>query len=188
MNEQGAIGPELLVELRRDDGAPLRAQLEAGLRAAIRAGRMTPGARLPASRVLARDLGVSRRLVVEAYEQLRAEGYLEARTGAGTFVRTDGTAAPTPPRRRPAGRSTRPRCATTSSRAPPTSRPSRAPTGCAPRARHCAACPTGLSDIPMRAVCLNCAPSSPATCAGCAAWSPNRTASSSSPARSRRWP
>ena len=34
MNEQGTIGPELLVELRGDDGAPLRAQLEAGLRGA----------------------------------------------------------------------------------------------------------------------------------------------------------
>src|SRR3954452_21148565 len=94
MREQGTIGPELLVELRRDDGAPLRGQLEAGLRAAIRAGRLTSGARLPASRVLARDLGISRRLVVEAYEQLRAEGYLEGRTGAGTFVRAYSTAAP----------------------------------------------------------------------------------------------
>src|SRR3954466_4384111 len=94
MNEQGTIGPELLIELRRDDGAPLRGQLEAGLRAAIRSGRLKPGARVPASRVLARDLGVSRRLVVEAYEQLRAEGYLEGRTGAGTFVRADGAAAP----------------------------------------------------------------------------------------------
>jgi GntR family transcriptional regulator/MocR family aminotransferase len=103
MNEQGTIGPELLVELRRDDGAPLRGQLEAGLRAAIRAGRLTPGARLPASRVLARDLGVSRRLVVEAYEQLRAEGYLEGRTGAGTFVRADGTAGPPPSEPAPGG-------------------------------------------------------------------------------------
>src|SRR4051794_14621971 len=102
MREQGTIGPELLVELRRDDGAPLRGQLEAGLRAAIRAGRLTSGARLPASRVLAQDLGVSRRLVVEAYEQLRAEGYLEGRTGAGTFVRGEdggggsGAAEPSP--------------------------------------------------------------------------------------------
>jgi GntR family transcriptional regulator / MocR family aminotransferase len=101
----GTAGPELLVELRRGDGASLRAQLEAGLRAAIRAGRLGPGARLPATRVLARDLGVSRRVVVEAFEQLCAEGYLEARTGAGTFVSLDrGVAAQpaAPPPRPPA--------------------------------------------------------------------------------------
>src|SRR4051794_30855447 len=93
MNEQGTIGPELLMELRRDDGAPLRGQLEAGLRAAIRSGRLKPGARVPASRVLARDLVVSRRLVVEAHEQVRAEGYLEGRTGAGTPARQDTSSA-----------------------------------------------------------------------------------------------
>jgi GntR family transcriptional regulator / MocR family aminotransferase len=97
MPQQGAIGPEVLVELRRDDGAPLRGQLEAGLREAIRAGRLESGARLPGSRVLARDLSVSRRLVVEAYEQLRAEGYLEGRTGAGTYVRADAGQAPPEP-------------------------------------------------------------------------------------------
>jgi GntR family transcriptional regulator/MocR family aminotransferase len=103
MPQEGTIGPEVLVELRRDDGGPLRGQLEAGLRAAIRAGRLAPGSRLPASRVLARDLAVSRRLVVEAYEQLRAEGYLEGRTGAGTYVRADegGHPAPAPLRGAP---------------------------------------------------------------------------------------
>jgi GntR family transcriptional regulator/MocR family aminotransferase len=101
MAETGTIGPEVLVELRRDDGGPLRAQLEAGLRDAIRAGRLAPGARLPASRVLARDLGVSRRLVVDAYEQLRAEGYLDGRTGAGTYVRVEGAAALSAPTPRP---------------------------------------------------------------------------------------
>src|SRR5215218_9359627 len=97
MLEEGTIGPEVLVELRRDDAAPLGVQLEAGLRDAIRSGRLEAGARLPATRVLARDLGVSRRLVVEAYEQLRAEGYLEGRTGAGTFVRGGATSAAPPP-------------------------------------------------------------------------------------------
>ncbi|MFL5875816.1 MAG: PLP-dependent aminotransferase family protein [Solirubrobacteraceae bacterium] len=96
MLEEGTIGPEVLVELRRGDGAPLGVQLEAGLRDAIRSGRLEPGARLPATRVLARDLGVSRRLVVEAYEQLRAEGYIEGRTGAGTFVRAGATTAAPP--------------------------------------------------------------------------------------------
>lgn len=79
-------GPELLVELDRAVRRPLRAQLEDGLREAVRSGRLPAGARLPATRGLASDLGVSRRLVVDAYAQLLAEGYLLARRGAGTFV------------------------------------------------------------------------------------------------------
>jgi GntR family transcriptional regulator/MocR family aminotransferase len=78
-------GPELLVELHGSDG-PLAARLQGALRRAIREGRLAPGARLPSSRTLARDLGVSRRLVVEAYAQLIAEGWLAARRGAGTHV------------------------------------------------------------------------------------------------------
>ena len=96
-------GPEVLVELRRGRG-PLRAQLEDALRDAVRGGRLAPGARLPSSRALARDLGVSRRLVVDAYEQLLAEGYLVARRGAGTFVAAGGAARRRrPPRRAAAG-------------------------------------------------------------------------------------
>jgi GntR family transcriptional regulator/MocR family aminotransferase len=79
-------GAELLVELDRHGSRPLRAQLEDGLRDAVREGRLPAGTRLPASRVLALDLAVSRRLVVDAYAQLLAEGYLRARHGAGTFV------------------------------------------------------------------------------------------------------
>jgi GntR family transcriptional regulator / MocR family aminotransferase len=79
-------GPELLVELDRAIPRPLRAQLEDGLREAVRSGRLPAAARLPATRALASDLGVSRRLVVDAYAQLLAEGYLVARRGAGTFV------------------------------------------------------------------------------------------------------
>ncbi|WP_234542861.1 PLP-dependent aminotransferase family protein [Streptomyces shenzhenensis] len=69
--------------------APARARgrfLQAALREAIRAGRLTPGVRLPSSRELAKDLGVSRGLVTEAYEQLVAEGYLRSGRGAGTWV------------------------------------------------------------------------------------------------------
>ena len=54
------------------------------------------GAPLPSSRALARDLGVSRRLVVEAFAQLAAEGYLVTRQGAGTFVAETAAAAPAP--------------------------------------------------------------------------------------------
>jgi GntR family transcriptional regulator / MocR family aminotransferase len=89
-------GPELLVELRRDGRRPLRAQLEDGLRAAARSGRLAAGARLPATRVLAGDLDVSRRLVVDAYAQLVAEGYLVARRGAGTYVAEAANAASVP--------------------------------------------------------------------------------------------
>jgi GntR family transcriptional regulator / MocR family aminotransferase len=65
---------------------PRRVQLEALLREAIRGGRLRPASRLPSSRALAAQLGVSRRLVVEVYEQLGAEGYLIARRGSGTVV------------------------------------------------------------------------------------------------------
>jgi GntR family transcriptional regulator/MocR family aminotransferase len=100
-----AAGPELLVELRRDGGGgPLRAQLEAGLRAAVRERRRAAGARRPSRRALARDLGVSRRLVVDAYAQLTAEGWLEARHGAGTYVAHGAAAADPPPPPAPARR------------------------------------------------------------------------------------
>ena len=77
---------ELLLALDRGATGPLRAQLEEQLRAAVRAGRLAPGTALPSSRALARDLGVSRGVVVEAYDQLAAEGYLASRQGAPTRV------------------------------------------------------------------------------------------------------
>ncbi len=83
-------GPEVLVELRRESGG-LRGQVERGLREAIRARRLEPAVRLPASRILAADLGVSRRLVSDVYEQLRDEGWLQSRPGAGTWVAADAT-------------------------------------------------------------------------------------------------
>ncbi len=61
-------------------------QIYRGLRDAILARRLAPGARLPATRRMAERLGVSRGTVVAAYEQLAAEGYLDARTGRGTIV------------------------------------------------------------------------------------------------------
>jgi GntR family transcriptional regulator/MocR family aminotransferase len=89
-------GGELLLELDRSAPRPLRAQLEDGLRAAVREGRLAARSRLPATRALAADLGVSRRLVVDSYAQLLAEGYLTARPGAGTFVATGALAGPAP--------------------------------------------------------------------------------------------
>ncbi|MFD3333486.1 PLP-dependent aminotransferase family protein [Streptomyces sp. NPDC058700] len=70
-------------------GAPARRRgraLQEALREAVRAGRLVAGTRLPSTRELAADLGVSRGLVTEAYEQLTAEGYLRSDRGAGTWV------------------------------------------------------------------------------------------------------
>ncbi len=88
--------PEILVELDRAAAFSLRAQLEDGLREAVRSGRLSAHSRMPATRALASDLGVSRRLVVDAYAQLLAEGYLTARRGAGTFVADAAGLASTP--------------------------------------------------------------------------------------------
>ncbi len=88
-------GPELLVELDRASAEPLHRQLADGLRTAIRTGRLVPHTRMPSTRVLATDLGVSRRLVVDAYSQLAAEGFLLSRHGSGTRVATvDAASAP----------------------------------------------------------------------------------------------
>jgi GntR family transcriptional regulator / MocR family aminotransferase len=89
----GSNSSDLLLRLDRREGRGLRRQLEAGLREAIHEGRLGPGASLPASRVLARELGVARSVVVDAYGQLVADGYLEARQGSGTRVRSGARAA-----------------------------------------------------------------------------------------------
>jgi GntR family transcriptional regulator/MocR family aminotransferase len=80
-------GLDLHVELA---GRRSRRALEEGLREAITSGRLAAGAPVPSSRSLARDLGLARNTVAEAYGQLGAEGWLEARQGSGTRV------APTP--------------------------------------------------------------------------------------------
>jgi GntR family transcriptional regulator / MocR family aminotransferase len=84
--EWSGLSPELLVRLDRSAAEPLRTQLEASLREAIRGGRLRAGERLPSSRELAHDLGVSRGLVQDCYSQLLAEGYLTSRTGSATRV------------------------------------------------------------------------------------------------------
>lgn len=85
-------GPELLIELGEATAGTRGIRIESALREAVADGRLGPGMRLPSTRALARDLAVSRRLVVEAYAQLTAEGLLEGRHGSGTFV---SAAAPT---------------------------------------------------------------------------------------------
>jgi GntR family transcriptional regulator / MocR family aminotransferase len=105
------LGPQLLVELHRSGGQPLRAQLERSLRDAIRGGRLRGGERLPSSRELARELGVSRGIVQECYGQLLAEGYLVSRAGSATRVADIGdrpAAGPQAPERARPGEAPRP--------------------------------------------------------------------------------
>lgn len=72
--------------LQPDPSLPPGRALEVELREAVRTGRLRAGQRLPSTRALADDLGVARGTVVTVYEQLAAEGWLEARQGAGTRV------------------------------------------------------------------------------------------------------
>jgi GntR family transcriptional regulator/MocR family aminotransferase len=80
-------GPvDLPIELDREGGLPLHEQIERTLRSAVRDGRLPAGGRLPSSRRLGAELGVSRGVVTSAYDQLVAEGYLETRQGAPVRV------------------------------------------------------------------------------------------------------
>jgi GntR family transcriptional regulator / MocR family aminotransferase len=85
----------LPMELDRASSEPLYRQIESFVRAAIDAGRLRPGQRLPSVRGLAAQLGVGRLTVATAYEELAAGGYLVGRMGFGTIV------APHPPSREP---------------------------------------------------------------------------------------
>ena len=78
------LGP--ILPLDRRLARPLHRQLYDGVRDAILDGRLRPGQRLPSTRTLAADLQISRIPVVTAFEQLVAEGYVESRVGAGSFV------------------------------------------------------------------------------------------------------
>jgi GntR family transcriptional regulator/MocR family aminotransferase len=84
--EWSGLAPELLLTVDRGAGEPLRSQLEGRLRGAIRSGCLRTGERLPSSRQLARELGLSRGLVQDCYAQLQAEGYLVTRAGSATRV------------------------------------------------------------------------------------------------------
>ena len=163
---------DLLVGLDRGGATPLRAQLEEQLRDAVRSGRLAPGVALPSSRSLARELGVSRGVVVDAYAQLGAEGYLVARQGAPTLVSdaaSPALGAPPPP----------------SADRPPRFdfRPGGARRGAVPArglarlaaARRCATRPTPGSTTATRAARPSCASRSPATWAASAAWPATRS-------------
>jgi GntR family transcriptional regulator / MocR family aminotransferase len=74
------------LNLSFDGRGPFHGQLTRALRTAIIDGRLRVRSRLPSSRLLAQDLGIARNTVLAAYEQLRAEGYVEGRVGSGSFV------------------------------------------------------------------------------------------------------
>lgn len=114
--EWTGLSPQVLIPLDRSSGETLHRQLERGLREAIRSGRLRAGERLPSTRELARDLGISRGMVVDCFDQLQAEGYLLARAGSATRVsptarRSAGpSAGPTDsPSRNTSGAATEPR-------------------------------------------------------------------------------
>jgi GntR family transcriptional regulator / MocR family aminotransferase len=86
---------DLAISLDRDGEEPIYRQLIRSIRVQIESGTLPAGARLPASRDLARQLNISRISVVNAYAELRAEGFLSAHAGRGTFVARDGS-TPTP--------------------------------------------------------------------------------------------
>ncbi|KDN85848.1 hypothetical protein KCH_25060 [Kitasatospora cheerisanensis KCTC 2395] len=78
------LGTDLHLEL--SGRGSRRAQLIQALREAVDSGRLAPGTRLPPYRSLARDLGIARNTVADAYAELVAEGRLSARQGSGTRV------------------------------------------------------------------------------------------------------
>ncbi|MGW8529700.1 MULTISPECIES: MocR-like pyridoxine biosynthesis transcription factor PdxR [Nocardiopsidaceae] len=107
------------LRLDRSSAVPLTVQLSDALRGAMSEGLLRPGERLPSSRSLAAQLGVSRTVVTEAFQQLYAEGWLDGRHGSGTYVAEHASpsappspGAPAPPGGRPppaAGRAPEPR-------------------------------------------------------------------------------
>lgn len=74
------------LNLDAEANMPMYRQLYEYLQQAILNGRLRPGQRLPATRILAAELGVSRNTVMLAFDDLLSEGYLEGRTGSGTYV------------------------------------------------------------------------------------------------------
>ena len=75
-----------ITQLRAQAPLPLHRQLYEGLRAALQLAVLKPGERLPSSRELSNDMGLSRNTVVVALEQLAVEGFLRSRVGSGTYV------------------------------------------------------------------------------------------------------
>jgi len=86
MVSRAAKSPLLSIVIDRDGAGSLQGQIFDRVRDAILSGRLAPGTRLPASRVLASELRVSRNTILAAFERLYAEGYTEGKIGSGTQV------------------------------------------------------------------------------------------------------
>ncbi len=93
---------EWLLSVSRERPGTLSAQIQGQVRAAVRDGSLHPGTPVPSTRDLARQLGVSRKVAVDAYAQLAAEGYLALRQGAQPRVADGPFPDVRPPRSRPA--------------------------------------------------------------------------------------
>ncbi len=89
------------IPIDRQRPLALYQQIEAHLRRTIASGALAPGARLPATRALARDLGVNRLTVETAYDELEADGLVEGRAGSGTYVLAAPAAPPSGARAEP---------------------------------------------------------------------------------------
>jgi GntR family transcriptional regulator/MocR family aminotransferase len=83
---KGPVSQSVLLRVDRNADLPLHEQIERSIREGIRDGRLAAGTRLPSSRALAAELGISRGVVTEAYGQLASEGYVVARQGAPVRV------------------------------------------------------------------------------------------------------
>ncbi|MEO1055904.1 MAG: PLP-dependent aminotransferase family protein [Actinomycetota bacterium] len=93
----GSDATAVMFEVGHREEPTKSGRLQGAIRDAIRAGRLSPGDRMPATRALAEELGWSRNVVVDAFDQLIAEGYLAARVGDGTRVAARATIEPAAP-------------------------------------------------------------------------------------------
>ena len=98
MSRTRLIVPSNFIRVDRALPISLERQVYSSLRQAIRDGLLRPGSRLPATRLLSLDLGVSRNTIVDAYQRLIAEGYARANAGGGTFVSPQQFVPATPPK------------------------------------------------------------------------------------------
>ncbi|MGV9314594.1 aminotransferase-like domain-containing protein [Streptomyces sp. NPDC003691] len=149
MAESRGTGLDLHLDVARGPG--VGRALTRALREAVRSGRLAPRTRLPGSRSLAADLGLSRGTVVEAYAQLIAEGRLTGTAGAGTRV-ADNPAGPPPPDSPAAGAVTETAPAGPASPRPATDlRPGRPDLGSFPRTVWASALRRALTTAPDHA-------------------------------------
>ncbi|MFO1108086.1 MAG: PLP-dependent aminotransferase family protein [Bradyrhizobium sp.] len=86
MSKFGSTGTLTIFSLDYNSSLPIYKQISRELKVAIISGRLAGGARLPATRTLASELGVSRNTIMSVFEELAAEGYITSQVGNGTFV------------------------------------------------------------------------------------------------------